>query len=55
MYEFNYPGLEEHYAALGPTIQKQWDWVWATQPDEDAEKGIAYLDSSIQTRLDVFR
>ena len=48
MYEFNYPGLEDHYAALGPVIQSQWDWVWATHPDEEVEKGLAFLERSVK-------
>ncbi|KAL5523639.1 hypothetical protein ACEPAG_7812 [Sanghuangporus baumii] len=48
MYEFNYPGLGDHYGALGPVIQSQWDWVWATHPDEEVARGLAYLDHSIQ-------
>ncbi|KAL5528518.1 hypothetical protein ACEPAF_7654 [Sanghuangporus sanghuang] len=48
MYEFNYPGLGDHYGALGPVIQSQWDWVWATHPDEEVTRGLTYLDHNIQ-------
>ncbi|KAI5123693.1 hypothetical protein M0805_001721 [Coniferiporia weirii] len=47
MYEFNYPGLGEDYAQLGPAIQKQWDWVWASHPDEDVARGLAFLEASL--------
>ncbi|EJD03076.1 FAD/NAD-binding domain-containing protein [Fomitiporia mediterranea MF3/22] len=48
MYEFDYPGLGEHYAALGPVIQSQWDWVWASHPEEEVGKGIAHFRASLQ-------
>ncbi|KAH8119270.1 FAD/NAD-binding domain-containing protein [Phellopilus nigrolimitatus] len=47
MYEFDYPGLGEDYARLGRAIQKQWDWVWASHPDEDVARGLACLKANL--------
>jgi len=42
MYEFD-SSLGCDYERLGPAIQQQWDWVWASQPGEDAQRGINCL------------
>jgi len=42
MYEFNGPH-EDDYAKLGPAIQSQWDWIWASTPEEDVEKALAWM------------
>ncbi|KAF8485624.1 FAD/NAD-P-binding domain-containing protein [Gautieria morchelliformis] len=46
MYEFNGPHGEE-YDVLGPAIQKQWDWIHASTPEEDAERAIAWMESNL--------
>lgn len=47
MYEFNHPNFGENYEILGPAIQKQWEWVWASHPDECVEKGLTFLRERI--------
>jgi len=42
MYEFNGPDGDD-YANLGPAIQRQWDWVWASTPEEDVENALAWM------------
>ena len=46
MYEFDGPD-GDNYELLGPNIQKQWDWVWETQPDEDVLKGVKWLEDEL--------
>lgn len=47
MYEFNGPQGED-YATLGPAIQRQWDWIWASSPEEDAERAVAWMQSELE-------
>jgi salicylate hydroxylase len=46
MCEFNGPQGEE-YDVLGPAIQRQWDWIQASTPEEDAERAIAWMESNL--------
>lgn len=39
MYEFN-SELGQDFVRLGPAIQKQWDWIWESSPEDDAHKAI---------------
>ncbi|KAF8586521.1 FAD/NAD-binding domain-containing protein [Ramaria rubella] len=45
MYEFNGPQGTE-YEVLGPAIQKQWDWVNVSTPEEDVARALAWMQSS---------
>lgn len=47
MYEFNGPD-GENYERLGENIQKQWDWIWETDPNEDASRGIQWFRNKLQ-------
>lgn len=47
MYEFNHPDFGSDYERLGPAIQKQLDWVWATHPDEDVRRGLDLLEKDV--------
>ena len=47
MYEFNGPQGED-YNILGPAIQGQWDWIRASTPEEDVERALAWMQSSLE-------
>ncbi|KIJ41279.1 hypothetical protein M422DRAFT_75634 [Sphaerobolus stellatus SS14] len=42
MYEFNGP-QGEHYETLCPAIQRQWEWIWASTPEEDLENALKWM------------
>ena len=42
MYEFNGP-LRQDFTKLGPQIEKQWDWIMATDPEGDVRKAIEWM------------
>ncbi|KII92414.1 hypothetical protein PLICRDRAFT_103799 [Plicaturopsis crispa FD-325 SS-3] len=45
-YEFN-SVFGEDYASLGPAIQRQWDWVWKTTPEEDVDRARNIMKGSL--------
>lgn len=45
-YEFNNV-FGEDYAFLGPAIQRQWDWVWKTTPEEDVDRARNIMKGSL--------
>lgn len=49
LYEFNHPDLGQDYESLGPRIEKQWDWVWANQPDDDVKRALDLFRSKCNT------
>lgn len=52
MYEFDFPGLEDDYERLGPAIEKQWNWVWESDPDDEVTCSFSHFIASIEKRGD---
>ncbi|KLO14628.1 FAD/NAD-binding domain-containing protein [Schizopora paradoxa] len=50
MYEFN-SEFGQDFEQLGPAIQKQWDWIWESSPEEDVQKAIDRLADGARSPL----
>lgn len=46
MYEFDSPELEDDYTRLSTAIEKQFEWIWSTHPEDEVNRAITYLASS---------
>lgn len=46
MYEFN-SEYGEDYARLGPTIQRQWDWIDSVSLDEEVASALSIAGEAL--------
>ncbi|KZT29216.1 FAD/NAD-P-binding domain-containing protein [Neolentinus lepideus HHB14362 ss-1] len=48
MCEFNSPEYGDDYSRLGDAIRRQWDWVWESTPESDADEAIQWLARALK-------